>query len=52
MKCSEESCHEEALKKIVHLGTEEVFYCLKHTLKYCQIMQAMGSPQPIVYDLG
>lgn len=49
--CNQVGCTEKAIKKIVHLGTEEVFYCPKHLTKYCLIMEAMGSPMPIVYDI-
>jgi len=51
MKCNEKTCNEEAVKKIVRLGSEEVFYCLKHCIKYQQIMQAMGTPLAKVYEI-
>lgn len=51
MKCNEEFCKEKAVKKIVHVGSQEVFYCLKHLYKYCAIMEAMGCDQPIVYEI-
>jgi len=50
-KCNQVGCNEEAIKKIVHMGSHEVFYCLKHLFKYCAIMEAMGTPQPVVYDV-
>lgn len=52
IECNEETCHEQAVAKIVHVGSEEVFYCEEHLGKYCQIMLAMGSPVSVIYRLN
>ncbi len=52
IECYSENCHEQAVAKIVHVGTQEIFYCEQHLQKYCNILLAMGSPAPVIYRLN
>ena len=49
--CTDVNCKEYADFKIIHLGMEEVFYCLIHTRKYQAILNAMDHPLAIVYEI-
>lgn len=52
MKCNNEKCQNEAEYKIIHLGSKEVCYCVACLEKYQRIMDAMGSPQPLIFELN
>lgn len=49
--CTDKSCKKYANFKIVHLGMEEMFYCLTHTGKYQGMLNAIGYPLAIVYEI-
>jgi len=51
MKCSNKDCPNDAVAKIFHVGTNEVFYCEEHLGKYWSITLAMGDPMPPIYRL-
>lgn len=47
-KCNQEGCEILPTVKFNHLGFKPVKYCEKHYQHYCAIMEAMGTPLPMV----